>query len=63
VWKALGRASALRAARGTVPFVLLTAALPKQASDGDAALRAAGTHAFFDVIDFLCDEDATRLAA
>jgi site-specific DNA-methyltransferase (adenine-specific) len=63
VWKALGHASALRAARGDVPFVLLTAALPKQPSDGDTALRAAGPHAFFDVIDLLGDEDATRLAA
>jgi hypothetical protein len=61
VWKALGRASALKRARGDVPLVLLTSHLPKQPSEGDNALRAAGPEAFFDAIEMLSDEDFERL--
>jgi hypothetical protein len=63
VWRALGRAHAIRRARGDVPLVLLTPRRPKQASEGDDALRAAGPDAFFDVIELLHDDDVAHLAA
>ena len=57
VWRALGRASALRGRNGgTVPLVFLTTDLPR--SDGDQALRAAGPDAVFDVVHL---GDATAL--
>ena len=49
VWRALGRAHALRG-RSSTPLVLLTTDLPRSKSKGDTALRAAGPHAVFDVI-------------
>lgn len=61
VWKTLGRAFALKAARGETPLVILTTHLPKPASEGDNALRAAGTDAFYDVIDLLAPESLERL--
>ena len=61
VWKSLGRASALRAARGPVPLVLLTSHLPRRPSEGDTALRAAGPDAFFDAIEMLSDDSLERL--
>src|SRR5690606_14063765 len=45
VWKALGRATALRSER---PLVLLTTALPRPGSEGDLALRSAGPDVVFD---------------
>ena len=48
VWKSLGRAYALRGARGEVPLVFLTSHLPTRPSEGDTALRAAGPDAFFE---------------
>jgi site-specific DNA-methyltransferase (adenine-specific) len=62
VWKALGRAVALRAARGRVPLVCLTTHLPRRPSEGDTALRAAGPDTFFDVIDLLSTDSVERLA-
>jgi DNA modification methylase len=63
VWRSLGRAHALR---GRLPearrLVLLTTHLPRPGSDGDGALRSAGPHAFFDIIDLLSDADRDRLA-
>ena len=62
VWKALGRAHALRVARGSVPLVFLATDLPRSSSDGDTALRAAGPSAFFDAVDMLSDDGLERLA-
>jgi site-specific DNA-methyltransferase (adenine-specific) len=62
VWKSLGRAHALRGRQeGKVPVVFLTTHLPKRPSEGDTALRSAGTDAFFDVIGMLSDEGRERL--
>jgi DNA modification methylase len=61
VWKALGRASALKSARGDVPLVLLTSHLPKRPSESDNAMRAAGPNAFFDAIEMLSDDSLERL--
>lgn len=62
VWKALGRAHALRGARPPrPPLVLLTTHLPPRQSDADAGLRAAGPDAFFDAVDLLDDQARTRL--
>ena len=62
VWKSLGRASALKRWRGEVPLVLLTSHLPRRPSEGDTALRAAGTDAFFDAIEMLSTDGLERLA-
>lgn len=62
VWKSLGRACALKDARGEVPLVFLTSHLPKQPSEGDTALRAAGPDAFFDAIEMLSQHSLERLA-
>jgi DNA modification methylase len=61
VWKSLGRACALKAARSGVPLVFLTSHLPKRPSDGDTALRAAGPDAFFDAIEMLSHDSLERL--
>ena len=61
VWKALGRAHALRGA-GIGPLVLLTTQMPAPKSEGDLALRAAGRDACCDVIDLFSDADRERLA-
>ena len=61
VWKALGRATALKRARGDVPLVLLSTNLPRRPGEGDTALRAAGTEAFFDVVDLLSEDGLDRL--
>ena len=63
VWKALGRAHAVRgrgAGDGT-PLVLLTTDLPPRPSEGDTALRAAGPAAFFDAIDVQSEDGLARL--
>ena len=62
VWKSLGRASALKSGRGEVPLVFLTSHLPRRPSEGDTALRAAGTDAFFDAIEMLSTDGLERLA-
>ena len=62
VWRSLGRACALRRARGGTPLVLLTTHLPRRPSEGDTALRAAGPDAVFDVIELLSMDGLERLA-
>jgi DNA modification methylase len=61
VWKSLGRAYALKCARGEVPLVFLSSHLPKRPSEGDTALRAAGPDAFFDAIEMLSEDSLERL--
>jgi site-specific DNA-methyltransferase (adenine-specific) len=62
VWKALGRAHALRGrANGERRLVFLTTHLPQRHSVGDQALRSAGPGAFFDVIEMLADSGRDRL--
>ena len=61
VWKSLGRAYAIKCARGEVPLVFLTSHLPKRPSEGDTALRAAGPDAFFDAIEMLSPDSLERL--
>ena len=61
VWRTLGRAAALRDARGDRPLVVLTTHRPRS-GDGDAALRAAGPDTVFDVIELLDPEDRRRLS-
>jgi DNA modification methylase len=61
VWRSLGRASALKLARGDIPLVFLTSHLPRRPSEGDTALRAAGPGAFFDAIDMLSEHGLERL--
>jgi DNA modification methylase len=65
VWKALGRASALRRRLGAgadrVPLVFLTSHVPRRPSEGDSALRAAGPDAYFDIITMLDDAGRQRL--
>ena len=61
VWKALGKASALKGRNTSEHFVLLTTDLPKRSSEGDAALRAAGPNTIFDAIAMLGDEGRQRL--
>ena len=62
VWRSLGRACAVRRARGGTPLVLLTTHLPRRPSEGDTALRAAGPDAVFDVIELLSMDGLERLA-
>jgi site-specific DNA-methyltransferase (adenine-specific) len=61
VWRTVGRAAALRTARGDVPLVVLSTHLPRRASEGAAALRAAGPDVVFDAIGLLDDDDLDRL--
>jgi site-specific DNA-methyltransferase (adenine-specific) len=61
VWRALGRASAVKSMRGDVPLVLLTSHLPKRPGEGDNALRAAGPEMFFDAVEMLSDDSLERL--
>ncbi|MDQ1516724.1 MAG: modification methylase [Actinomycetota bacterium] len=62
LWRALGRASVLRAA-GTAPLVLLTSHLPTPNSPGDSALRAVGPAGVFDVVAMASAAGRERLAA
>ncbi|MGA3352780.1 MAG: site-specific DNA-methyltransferase [Acidimicrobiales bacterium] len=62
VWRCLGRAHVL-ARNGKGPIVLLTSHLPRRGSEGDIALRAAGTDAVFDAIEMLSDEGRSRLTS
>ncbi|MGD9705725.1 MAG: site-specific DNA-methyltransferase [Acidimicrobiia bacterium] len=62
VWRALGRAAAVRGRVGReVPIVLLASQLPRRPSESDTILRAAGPDAFFDAIDLLSAEARSRL--
>ena len=61
VWRALGRAVAVRSSLGDAPFVILSTALPRRPGNGDNALRAAGPATFFDAIDLLSSAAVDRL--
>ncbi|HVB05549.1 MAG TPA: site-specific DNA-methyltransferase [Acidimicrobiales bacterium] len=61
VWRALGRAAAVRG-RSEAPLVLLTTELPKRPGPGDAALRSAGPSVVFDLVDLLDPAARERLA-
>jgi site-specific DNA-methyltransferase (adenine-specific) len=61
VWRALGRAAAVRGRLPDAPFLLLTTAMPRRPGDGDAALRAAVPNPVFDVIDLFDDAARGRL--
>jgi DNA modification methylase len=68
VWKALGRAHVVainRAKRRDLvgaPYILISSHLPRPGSEGDSALRAAGSSAVFDVIEMGSPDDLARLA-
>jgi hypothetical protein len=62
VWKAIGRASVLRAA-GVERVVLLAPELPPARTDGGRALAGAGREVFVDAIALLDDADRARLTA
>ena len=61
VWRALGKAHAIRGTRRSAPYVLLTTHLPKRSTEGATALRAAGPSAFFDAVEMLSSEALGRL--
>ena len=61
IWRALGRAAAVRNERGDIPLVLLTSHLPRRPGEGDTALRAAGPSTFFDAVEMLSRDDVDRL--
>ncbi len=61
VWRTLGRAHALRGLGERV--LVLTSDLPKPLSEFDRAIRAAGSHALFDVIDVFDPDALQRLAS
>jgi site-specific DNA-methyltransferase (adenine-specific) len=61
VWKMLGRAHTLRGLGERV--LVLTSDLPRQRSEFDLAIRAAGPEAVFDVIDVFYVHALERLAA
>ena len=62
VWRTLGRAAALRGARGTRPLVVLTTFLPRKPSEGETALRAAGSDLITDAVDLFDPAGLQRLA-
>jgi len=62
VWRALGKAHAIRGKLPATPYVLLTTHLPKRSTEGATALRAAGPNAFFDAIEMLSPASRARLA-
>lgn len=63
VWKAVGRAAALRTVRTSTPLILMAPGLPRQGSELDQVLRAAQADLFTDVIDLTSSQDRQRLAA
>ncbi len=64
VWKALGKAHAIRGkSDNEVPYVLMTTSLPNRSTEGATALRASGPSAFFDAIVMTSAEARTRLQA
>jgi hypothetical protein len=60
VYKCLGRANVMRT-KGVRRVVFLTSHLPRRATAGDKALRAAGPDAFWDAIEMLSDDGRDRL--
>ena len=63
VWRALGRAAAIKTARGTTPLVLLTTALPRPKSDGAHALAATGVDLACATIDIASPHAIDELAS
>jgi site-specific DNA-methyltransferase (adenine-specific) len=63
VWRALGKASAVRGRLGDTRLVLLTPSLPKRPSEGDTVMRSAGPAGFFDAIGLLDEAHVARLAS
>jgi site-specific DNA-methyltransferase (adenine-specific) len=63
VWRALGRAAAVRGRAPDVPYLLLTTDLPRRPNDAETALRAVGPGLLFDVIDVFDDAARARLTA
>lgn len=61
-WRTVGRGSAIAANAGDARLLVLSPALPKPGSEGDAALRSVGTAVFFDVLAIGRDDDRRRLA-
>jgi hypothetical protein len=61
VWKALGKAAALRKEYAQNPILLLTTDLPPRGSAGDAALRAAREWLIHDAIEMLSVAGIERL--
>ena len=61
LWKALGRASVLRAADPEARLLLLTPHLPRRGGEGDRALRTLGPSTVFDVIELFDDAATGRL--
>lgn len=62
VWRAVGRATAVRASAPDVPVVLLTTELPRPGSDADQALRAALPEPVTDVVNLTDRADRSRLS-
>lgn len=63
VWKTLGRAAALRTARGGIPLVVVASGVPRPGSELDQALRAARTDLLYDIVDLRSSDDLSRLTA
>jgi site-specific DNA-methyltransferase (adenine-specific) len=61
VWRTLGRAHTLRGLGERV--LVLTSDVPRRRSEFDLAIRAAGPHAIFDVIDVFDEHALERLAS
>ena len=62
VWRAIGRAAALRGVSTDVPVVLLATDLPRRGGEGDKGLRAAEPDVVLDVVDLLDPAAQARLA-
>lgn len=62
VWRAVGRATAVRASAPEVPVVLLTSELPRPGSDADQAMRAAIPEPITDVVNLTDSVHRARLA-
>jgi site-specific DNA-methyltransferase (adenine-specific) len=62
VWRTLGRAHVM-AANGIAPLVVLTTLLPRDGTEADRSLRAAGPGGIFDAVELTSAEDLARLRA
>ncbi len=63
LWKVLGRAAVVQAARGDDPLVVVTTHLPPARSEAGKALASATPHIISAVIDLAEDSGATQLKA
>ena len=61
LWKALGRAAALRTKRVGIRLVLMTSGLPLPGTDLAQVLNSSRSDLFDDVIDMRCAQDTARL--